>query len=156
MAEEHEQQFALQRIYIRDLSFEMPEGPDMFKLKWQPQMNLDINTRHNALDDDNHEVVLTLTLTAKLDDKTAYLVEVQQAGIFLAKGLGDQLPQVLGALCPSILFPYAREAIDTAVTKASFPAVMLAPINFDAFYARALEQAKEQGNANAEGGDATH
>ncbi|MGI9292947.1 MAG: protein-export chaperone SecB, partial [Pseudomonadales bacterium] len=94
---------------------------------------------------DLYEVVLKLTLTAKQEDRTAFLVEVEQAGIFLCKGLEDQsLHQVLGALCPSILFPYAREIIDTTVVKGAFPAVMLAPINFDAFYQQALERQKQE------------
>lgn len=127
------QQFALQRIFIKDLSFEAPQGSKAFSQQWRPQVNLDLNTRNSKLDDDNYEVVLTLTVTAKQEDETAFLVEVQQGGIFLCKGLeGDQLHQVLGSLCPSILFPYARETIDSLVVKGSFPPLMIAPVNFEA------------------------
>ncbi len=147
MADEQQpgQQFGLQRIYIRDVSFEAPEGPTPFAQQWQPKMNLDLNAKNNEIDAEHFEVVLTLTLTAKHEEATAYIVEVQQAGVFMCKGIEDQqLHQVLGSLCPSILFPYARETIDSMVVKGGFPAVMLAPINFDAFYQQALERAKQQ------------
>lgn len=147
MADEQQpgQQFGLQRIYIRDVSFEAPEGPNPFAQQWQPTMNLDLNAKNTKVDGEHFEVVLTLTLTAKHDEATAYLVEVQQAGVFMCKGIEDQqLHQVLGSLCPSILFPYARETIDSMVIKGGFPAVMLAPINFDAFYQQALERAQKQ------------
>jgi preprotein translocase subunit SecB len=139
------QQFALQRIFIKDLSFEAPQGSKAFSQQWRPQVNLDLNTRNSKLDDDNYEVVLTLTVTAKQEDETAFLVEVQQGGIFLCKGLeGDQLHQVLGSLCPSILFPYARETIDSLVVKGSFPPLMIAPVNFEALYQQALVKQDEQ------------
>lgn len=147
MADEQQpgQQFGLQRIYTRDVSFEAPEGPNPYVQRWQPKMNLDLNAKNSKLEDEFFEVVLTLTLTAKHEEATAYIVEVQQAGIFMCKGIEDkQLHQVLGSLCPSILFPYARETIDSMVVKGGFPAVMLAPINFDAFYQQALERAKQQ------------
>ncbi len=156
MAEEKtEQQFSLQRIYIKDMSFEAPNSRETFssEARWQPKMNLDISTGNNKLDDNHFEVVLRLTVTATQEDKTAYIAEIQQAGIFLCNSLGDQLPQVLGALCPGILFPYAREAIDSVVVRGSFPPVMLSPINFDAFYQQALEKAKadaaEKGESEA-------
>ncbi|ROR98872.1 protein translocase subunit secB [Sinobacterium caligoides] len=141
------QQFALQRIFIKDLSFEAPQGAAAFKQQWRPQVNLDLNTRNSKLDDDNYEVVLTLTVTAKQDDETAFLIEVQQGGIFLCKGLeGEQLHQVLGSLCPSILFPYARETIDSLVVKGSFPPLMIAPVNFEALYQQALVQQDQKPN----------
>ncbi|MDX5299031.1 MAG: protein-export chaperone SecB, partial [Gammaproteobacteria bacterium] len=109
------------------------------------QVNLDLNTAHTRISDSQFEVVLSLTVTAKLDDKVAFLVEVQQAGVFLAKGIeGPQLGQLLGAYCPNILFPYAREAIDSLVTRGSFPALMLAPINFDAIYAQAVAKQQQE------------
>ncbi|MGI9285356.1 MAG: protein-export chaperone SecB [Pseudomonadales bacterium] len=147
MADEQQpgQQFGLQRIYTRDVSFEAPEGPNPYAQQWQPKMNLDLNAKNTKIDAEHFEVVLTLTLTAKHEEATAYLVEVQQAGVFMCKGIEDQqLHQVLGSLCPSILFPYAREMIDSMVVKGGFPAVMLAPINFDAFYQQALERAQKQ------------
>ncbi len=151
---EVEQQFSIQRLFIKDISFETPAGSEMFKAQWKPQIHLDVNTRNEKLEDDIFEVVLTLTITAKQDDKTAFLVEVQQAGIFLAKGLADeQLRQVMGTVAPNILFPYAREMVDSLVTKGSFPALMLAPINFDALYQQAQQQRAQQ---QAEQADAKH
>ncbi|WP_369601343.1 protein-export chaperone SecB [Hahella sp. SMD15-11] len=138
--------FALQRLYLKDLSFESPNSPLIFQTEWQPQVGMDLNTNNTQLSDNQWEVVLTLTITAKLGDKTAFLVEVQQAGIFLIDGLApQQLAHTLGAFCPNILFPYAREAIDSVVIKGSFPALMLQPINFDAIYAEAIQ--KQQAGA---------
>ncbi len=142
---EQESQFALQRIYIKDVSFESPKSPESFRQQWKPQVNLELNSRHVDLGDNNHEVVLTITITAKNEeDEVIYLVEVQQAGVFLLRGLETEaLSQTLGSFCPSVLFPYARETIDSIVTKGSFPPLMLAPVNFDAIY----EQAKAQQEA---------
>ncbi|TQV65996.1 protein-export chaperone SecB [Exilibacterium tricleocarpae] len=145
-----QQQFAMQRIYLKDLSFEAPMGVEAFKKQWKPQVNQELNTKTNRVDDDNYEVVLTLTITAKIDEETAFLTEIQQAGLFLVKGIeGQQLAQVLNTMCPQILFPYAREAVDNIVTKGSFPPLMLPPINFDALFAQAMAQAK----ANAGDGE---
>ncbi len=159
MADEQQpsQQFGLQRIYVRDVSFEAPEGPNPFARQWQPKMNLDLNAKNSRMDADHFEVVLTLTLTAKHEEAAAYLVEVQQAGIFICKGIEDQqLHQVLGSLCPSILFPYARETIDSMVVKGGFPAVMLAPINFDVFYQQALERARQPQQEKEQQDSPTH
>ena len=140
------QQFALQKIYLKDLSFESPQGAQVFKKQWKPKIQLDLNAQHKKLDDNSYEVVLTLTLTASQDDKNAFLIEIQQAGAFLCQGLTpDALGQILGAMCPGILFPYAREAIDNVVVKGGFPPLILAPVNFDALYLQAkAEQAKAQ------------
>ena len=138
-----QQQFAMQRIYLKDLSFEAPMGVEAFKKQWKPQVSQELNTKTNRVEDDNYEVVLTLTITVKIEEETAFLIEVQQAGLFLVKGIeGQQLAQVLNTACPQILFPYAREAVDNIVTKGSFPPLMLPPINFDALFAQALAQAK--------------
>ena len=135
--EQQAPQFAIQRVYIKDASFEAPNSPKVFTKQWQPEINLDMNTATSTLDSGVFEVVLTLTVTAKNDGETAFLVEVQQAGIFTITGLGDaELHHTLGAFCPGILFPYAREAIDNVVNKGSFPALMLSPVNFDALYAQ--------------------
>lgn len=151
MADENQQpaqQFALQRIYIKDVSFETPQGHDVFRQTWKPRVNLEMNTRHTRIDDQNFEVVLTLSVTAALEEKTAFLAEVQQAGIFFMTGIPEpQQRQVLGTVCPNVLFPYAREAIDNLVVRGSFPALMLAPVNFDALYAQALQQAQEKAAA---------
>ncbi len=152
--EQQKGQFAIQRVYIKDVSFESPNAPEVFRGQWKPQINMDLNTRSNKLADDVYEVVLTLTVTAKNEDKTAFLAEVQQAGIFKIEGLeGGALHQTIGAYCPNLLFPYAREAIDSLVVKGSFPALMLAPVNFEAIYAQSLQQAKAQAEQQAE---ATH
>jgi preprotein translocase subunit SecB len=130
-------QFALQRIYLKDSSFESPRSPAVFQNQWSPKINFDIKTRSNKIQDGVFEVVLVLTAEAQVEDNTAFLVEVHQAGIFTAKEFADeQLEQLLATVCPNILFPYAREAIDGLVTKGSFPALMLAPINFEALYAQ--------------------
>ena len=139
------QNFVLQRIYVKDLSFETPQGPDAFRQQWQPKINLELNTRNNKLDDTNFEVILTVGVTAKLDDNTAFLIEVQQAGIFQINGFeGSQLTQILGTTCPNVLFPYARETIDSLIVKGSFPPVMLAPVNFDVLFQEAMRQAAEK------------
>lgn len=152
--EQQKGQFAIQRVYIKDVSFESPNAPEVFRGQWKPQINMDLNTRSNKLADDVYEVVLTLTVTAKNEDKTAFLAEVQQAGIFKIEGLeGGALHQTIGAYCPNLLFPYAREAIDSLVVKGSFPALMLAPVNFEAIYAQSVQQAKAQAEQQAE---ATH
>lgn len=151
MADE-QQQFAMQRIYTKDLSFESPSTPDVFKKQWQPKVNVDLNTKSDKIDEQgNFEVVLSITITAKVDEDTAFLVEVQQAGIFLVTGFeGEDLRRILGTAAPNILFPYARETIDGLCVKGGFPPVMLAPVNFDALYQQALAQAAQQ----AEGGEA--
>ena len=140
-------QFSIQRIYVKDASLETPNSPQIFTKEWKPEINLEMNTRTTPLSDEHFEVILTLTVTAKNEEETAFLVEVQQGGIFLVAGMNEQESgHALGAFCPSILFPYAREAIDTMVTKASFPPLMLAPVNFDALYAQQLQQRAAQEN----------
>lgn len=140
-----EQQFALQRVFVRDLSFEVPLGAQVFTKQWQPQVNVDLNTKSDRVADDLYEVVLTVTITAKLGQETAFLVEVQQAGLFLVKGVeGEQLRRVLMIMCPNILFPYARECIDSLTVRGSFPPIMLQPVNFEALYLQALQQAEQQ------------
>jgi len=148
-----QQQFVIQRIYSKDISFESPSTPGVFRKQYQPRINVDLNTRSNKIDEQgNYEVVLTITLTAKIEeDETAFLVEVQQAGIFLIQGFeGELLRRVLGTAAPTILFPYARENIDALVVKGGFPPIMLAPVNFDALY----EQARAQAENNATNGGA--
>lgn len=152
--QEKKGQFAIQRIFTKDVSFESPNAPEIFRSQWKPQVNMDLNTRSNKLDENIYEVVLTITVTAKNDDKTAFLVEVQQGGIFQIDGLeGPALHQTLGAFCPNLLFPYAREAVDAMVTKGSFPALMLAPVNFEAIYAQNMQQKQQEAQKE---GAATH
>lgn len=153
-----QQQFTLQRIYTKDVSYESPGTPEIFRKSWQPSVNVDLNTKSAKIDEQgNHEVVLTLTVTAKLDEETAFLVEVQQAGIFLVAGIEDEsLRQVLATVAPNILFPYARENIDALVVKGGFPALMLAPVNFDALYRQAVAQQASQQAATETEEPATH
>lgn len=143
-------QFSLQRIYVRDLSFEAPKSPEIFRQEWAPNVSLDLNTRQKQLDGDFHEVVLTLSVTVKNGEETAFIAEVQQAGIFLIKGLdAASMSHTLGAFCPNILFPYARETLDSLVIRGSFPALMLSPVNFDALYAQELARLQAAGEAQA-------
>lgn len=140
-AEDNSPQFSLQRIYVRDLSFEAPKSPEIFRQEWTPSVSMDLNTRQKGLEGDFHEVVLTLSVTVKNGEETAFIAEVQQAGIFLIKGLdAESMSHTLGAFCPNILFPYARETLDSLVVRGSFPALMLAPVNFDALYAQELQR----------------
>ena len=142
--EEHkgtEVQFMIQRIYVKDLSFETTNAPAVFQQHWEPELLLDLNTRNTKIDEGVYEVVLTVTATVKNQKETAFLVEVHQAGIFTAKGATEaQLDHLLGSFCPNILFPYAREAISAEVVRGSFPQLVLAPINFDALYMQQLEE----------------
>jgi len=143
--EQVEQQFLIQRIYTKDLSLENPMGPEAFTITDQPTINQDLASEINKINDELYETALKLTITASLDEKTIFLVEIQQAGLFAIKGIeGDNLSRVLNTVCPQILFPYARETIDSALTKATFPPLMLPPINFDALYAQALEEQKNK------------
>lgn len=147
-----QQQFTLQRIYTKDVSYESPSTPQIFRQNWQPNVNIDLNTKSSRFDEEgNHEVVLTLTVTAKIGEETAFLVEVQQAGIFYVVGIeGEPLRQVLATVGPNILFPYARESIDALVVKGGFPPLMLSPVNFEALYRQAVAQQAQQENAAAE------
>jgi preprotein translocase subunit SecB len=140
-----ERQFALQRIYLKDSSFESPNAPDIFRQQWEPQHELNLNTKINRLSEDTYEVVLAVTVTTKVGEKTASIVEVQQAGIFGVKGFPEQeIGPLLGAYCPNLLFPYAREVVSDLATKGSFPQLVLQPVNFDALFAQHQEQVAEQ------------
>ncbi|MFZ2289629.1 MAG: protein-export chaperone SecB [Halopseudomonas yangmingensis] len=148
--EQQQPQFSLQRIYVKDLSFESPKAPAAFQAQWNPQVNLDLNTRNSQLQDGVYEIVLSLSATVTNGDETCFIAEIQQAGIFIIQGLDEAaMRHTLGAFCPSILFPYAREAIDNMVLRGSFPPLLLAPVNFDVLYAQAEQRraAEAQGNA---------
>lgn len=139
-----EAQFMIQRIYVKNLSFETTNTPAVFQQKWEPELALDLNTQHVKLEEGVFEVALTVTATVKNNQTTAFLVEVQQAGIFSIIGPSDeQLDHLLGSFCPSLLFPYAREAITSEVIRGSFPQLVLAPINFDALYVQQMEAKKK-------------
>jgi len=136
-------QFAIERIFVKDISLETPKGLDAFNTKWQPRVNLDINTTQKALGEGRHEVTLRVTATAKdqESDEVYYLVEVKQSGVFLARGFEEKdLSRVLVTAAPTALFPYARETADGLVIKAGFPPLRLAPINFEALVHAAVKK----------------
>lgn len=142
--------FAVQRLYLKDISFESPNAPGVFQSEWKPQVNMDLNTQNKQISENQWEVILTLTITANIEEKPAFVVEIQQGGIFLIEGLNEQQQaHTLGAFCPNMLFPYARETIDSMVVKGSFPALMLQPVNFDAIFAEALRRQKEKASDEA-------
>ena len=144
MAEEQttpEKQFSIQKIYTKDMSFETPNTPKIFTEKWEPMVDFNLGSNVQPLENGLYEVALTVTITVKSEDKTAYLVEINQAGIFTLIGFSDEeLSPMLGSFCPNILFPYAREAVSDLVAKGGFPQLILAPVNFDALYAQHIQE----------------
>lgn len=148
--EEQTAAFQLQKLYVKDVSFEVPNAPDVFKETGKSEVKLNLNQRANDIGEDLFEVVLTVTVTASTDDSTAYLAEVSQAGIFMISGLNDQAQHAaLNTMCPATLFPYARTVVSGLVTDGGFPPLVLQPINFDAIYGQRMQQAKAE--AEAEG-----
>ena len=136
--------FEIQRIFTKDLSFESPNTPQTFVEEWKPEVSLNLETKSNRINEQLHEVVLSITATVTTDKKTAFLIEVQQAGVFLITNFpNDQLHHMLGSFCPSILFPYAREVVSDLVVRGGFPQLLLAPVNFDALYAEHMKQQSE-------------
>lgn len=134
-------QLMLQKIYIKDLSFESPKSPDVFATDSAPQTQLNIRSGAREVGTDTQEVTLTLTVEAKDEDKTLFLIELVQAGVFLIKGYSDEEQHMLtGSYCPGSLYPFAREAIADIVTRGGFPQLLLQPINFDALYAQAMRE----------------
>jgi preprotein translocase subunit SecB len=145
-------QFEIQRIYTKDISFESPNTPHTFLEEWKPEVTLNLETKSNRIQDNMHEVVLAITATVTTSKKTAFLIEVQQAGIFIVKGFAhDQLHQMLGSFCPNILFPYAREVVSDIVVRGGFPQLILAPVNFDALYSQHLEQQTGEAQSGGSG-----
>ena len=144
-------QFTIQRIYTKDVSFETPNSPAIFQKEWTPEVKLDMDTRSNKLDEGIFEVVLALTVTASIGEETAFLCEIQQAGIFQIAELEElQMAHMLGAFCPNILFPYAREAVSALVNNGTFPQLNLAPVNFDALFAQYMQQRAAQAEQPAD------
>ena len=144
MAEQPAQKFEIQKIFVKDLSFETPNSPKIFTEKWNPKTDVHIQTENNKLDEKMFEVAIVVTVTATQDDKTAFLVEIKQAGIFFIENFPDeQQKQLLGSYCPNILFPFAREAVAEMVAKGGFPQLLLNPVNFDALYQQHLNAVKE-------------
>ena len=148
-AEEQQQQaqFQLQKMYMKDVSFEIPNAPQVFQEDGQVEIKMNLAQRVENLAEGVHEVILTVTVTASLGEKTAYLAEVQQAGIFSITGLNEQaMHAALNTLCPHTLFPYARRSITDLVADGGFPPLVLQPINFDQIYAQRLQEAQAQQN----------
>jgi preprotein translocase subunit SecB len=156
MAEEkqkgNEKRIAVAKIYVKDFSFESPQAPQIFKTdKWSPQTNLNLRSSHSKVDEGVHEVVLTITVDAKDGDKTLFLVEIQQAGLFELSGYDEsERAAITGSYCPGILFPYAREAVASTIQRGGFPEFVLQPINFDALYMQSQKQAAATAAATEE------
>jgi len=146
-----QRQFLVQRIYTKDISFEAPNTPQMFQENWSPEISVGLGSEVNKIGDDNFELVLKVSVEAKHNDKTVFLTEVQQGGLFLIQGFSEEETDALmGVAAPNVLFPYARETVSDLVTRGSFPQFVLQPVNFEAIYAQ-QRQAKA---AKAEGGTA--
>ena len=139
-SENAEPQFSIEKIYLKDVSFESPAAPAIFTEDWSPEINMELNSQANPIENNFYEVELNITVTAKNKETTGFLVEVKQCGIFSISGMDEaNLNGMLGSFCPNILFPYAREAISDLVSKGGFPQLLLAPVNFDALYAQHMQ-----------------
>lgn len=150
MSEQQELQpaFSIEKIYVKDISLEVPNAPQVFLEQAQPEIDMQLASAGQQLDDGYFEVTLTVTVTAKLPEKNMFLCEVAQAGIFQIRNIpSEDLDPILGVACPNILFPYARETVSSVVNRAGFPPVLLAPINFEALYMQQRAQQAEAGNA---------
>ena len=149
-----EKQIAIQKIYVKDFSFESPHTPDVFtRSDWSPKTNLNLRSSHKSGPENSHEVVLTITIEAKEDEQTVCLGELQQAGLLPIAGSGaEEFPAIVGSYCPNILFPYARESVANIVSKGGFPEFLLQPIHFDALYAPGMAQAQAQVQEQPAGG----
>lgn len=134
--------FSIEKIYLKDASLEVPNAPQIFTDRTQPQVNIELANRAQELDNGFFEVAIKVTVTSKIGEKTAFLAEVEQAGIFQIRNVPDEnLDMIIGITCPNILFPYAREAVSDLVVRGGFMPVLLNPINFEALYAQQKEQA---------------
>lgn len=148
-------QFAIQKIYVKDISFEAPNLPEMFNVEYKPEVKMEMNSKSRQVADDHFEVVLSVTLSAEIGEKTAFLVEVHQAGLFLIRNFNEQQThQLLGAAAPESLYPYVREAISGLIGKTGFPAIQLAPVNFMGLYMERMQQQQQQAQ-EAAGADAS-
>ncbi len=148
-------QFNIQRIYTKDISFESPNAPAIFTKEWKPEIKLDLDTKTAQLEENVFEVVLSVTVTATMGEETAFLCEVQQAGIFALGEMPDQnKAHMLGSYCPNVLFPYARETISNLVNRGTFPPLNLAPVNFDAIFAAYMQKRAQQEDGQPQNLDA--
>lgn len=136
-------QFTIEKIYLKDLSLEVPNSPQVFLERDAPKVDIQLGTRATPLEEGRYETVLTVTATAKIGDKTVFLVEAQQAGVFQIMNIPqDSLEPVLQITCPNILFPYVRETVSDAIVRAGFPQFLLAPVNFELLYQQRMQQAQ--------------
>jgi len=143
--------FGIEKLYVKDLSVEVPNAPEIFLEREAPQVEIQLNTGGRAVGDGVYEVVLTVTVTAKMGEKTVFLVEVGQAGIFRIQNVPEeQLEPLIAVACPNILFPYAREAVSDAVSRAGFQPIVLQPVNFESMYMQRLQQQEAQAGAPAD------
>lgn len=151
MSEQQQPVFGIEKIYVKDLSLEIPHAPEVFLSSEQPQVEVQMHNEGSAVGEGLFQVVLTVTVTAKAGDKTLFLVEVAQAGIFQIRNIPDtDLEPLLSTACPNIVFPYARETVSDIVIRAGFPPVYLAPVNFEALYMQRLQQAQQQSGPKIE------
>ena len=128
-------QLAIQKVYVKDISFESPASPAVFKEKWEPQVNMELSNDTNKIEDKIYDVTLGVTITVSANEQTLYLAEAKQAGIFHIEGFTEEaIERILATACPNILFPFARELIADLVTRGGFPQLLLSPVNFDALY----------------------
>ncbi|MCU7795540.1 MAG: protein-export chaperone SecB [Candidatus Thiodiazotropha sp. (ex Myrtea spinifera)] len=152
--DEQKREFAMQRVYTKDVSFETPNAPAVFQQEWKPETKVNLNTEVQTLSEGVYEVCLTVTVTTELGDQTAYLAEAKEAGIFTISGFSEQeLGPMLGSYCPNQLFPYVREVLSDLIMKGSFPQLVLQPVNFDALYAQHQQELAKKAQGSSE---ATH
>lgn len=155
-ADQAQRQFAIQRIYVKDMSVEVPNSPKIFLENWEPELNMDLGTKADPLENNTYEVVLTLTITVKIKTTVAFLVEVKQAGIFTLQGFPeDQLRPMLGAFCPNVLYPYARATVTDLVVRAGFPQLYLTPVSFDALYEQHERERQKKADEKTSGATET-
>jgi len=148
-AQAPQQHFEIQKVYLKDVSLETPNSPMIFTEQWQPQTEVRLETGATTLTENLFEVVLTLSVTTKIGERTAYLAEVQQAGLFSLSGFDSaQMGHMLNAYCPNVLFPFAREELASLIGKGGFPPLLLNPFNFDALYLQRLQQQAQQTQPN--------
>ena len=144
MSEQEAPAFSIEKLYLKDLSVEVPNAPQIYLDREAPGINIQLQTKAQGLGDGVYEVALTVTVTAKIEEKTVFLVEVGQAGIFRILNVPDEsMEPLLSIACPNILFPYAREVVSDTVTRAGFAPVILQPVNFEGLYASRLQQEQE-------------
>ncbi len=148
-AQADQPRFSVMKLFIKDVSFESPSSPEIFQNPGEPELKLNLNQRVKSLEDNNYEVILTVTVTCKVGEQTAYLAEVQQGGLFNIVGFEpEQAQATLGSYCPAILFPYARQQISDLVLHGGFQPLLLQPVNFDQLYAEQIRRQQAEATAS--------